>query len=269
MNAVALGLDRARTEVRTYFRAGDSVLFTFAFPVIMLLVFSTAFSELPDFGTAPGGAVVDAATYYLPGMIASGVLLSGVQGLAIDIAGERGDGTLKRLAGTPLPVASYLLGKAGQVLVTGLLQLVVLLAVATLVFGVDLPSEPAAWARFAGIWLLGITTTSLLGVALSRLPRSGRSASAVIVPVTVVLQFISGVYLPFSQLPGWLQGVASAFPLRWLAQGTRSVFLPPEFAAAEPGGTWGLGAVVLWLTVWLAAGLVVTRLTFRWIRQDD
>jgi len=197
------------------------------------------------------------------------VLLSGVQGLAIDIAGERGDGTLKRLAGTPLPVASYLLGKAGQVLVTGLLQLVVLLAVATLVFGVDLPREPAAWARFAGIWLLGITTTSLLGVALSRLPRSGRSASAVIVPVTVVLQFISGVYLPFSQLPGWLQAVASAFPLRWLAQGTRSVFLPPEFAAAEPGGTWGLGAVVLWLTVWLAAGLVVTRLTFRWIRQDD
>ena len=269
MTVLTLGLDRARTEVRTFFRAGDTVLFTFAFPVIMLLVFSTAFSELPDFGEAPDGSVVNAATYYLPGMIASGVLLIGVQSLAVDIAGERADGTMKRLASTPLPVASWFLGKIGQVLVTGALQLALLLAVAALAFGVDLPTDPGTWARFAGIWLLGLATTSLLGVALSRLPRSGRSATAVIVPITVVLQFVSGVYLPFSQLPGWLQSVASAFPLRWLAQGARSVFLPPEFAAAEPSGSWDLPSVVLWLGVWLVVGLGVTLVTFRWIRQDD
>ncbi len=57
----------------------------------------------------------------------------------------------------------------------------------------------------------------------------------------LVLQFISGVYLPFTQLPDWLQDVASVFPLRWMASGMRSVFLPSQFASAEPGGAWHLG----------------------------
>jgi len=48
----------------------------------------------------------------------------------------------------------------------------------------------------------------------------------------------------------------------------RSVFLPASFESAEPGGSWQLGWIAIVLLIWLIAGLVASRLTFRWIRKD-
>lgn len=265
---VTVGLSRVGYEIRSYFRQGDSVFFTFLFPLVMLTIFSVAFSNA-SFGKDAAGRSVSAAAYYLPGMLAAGVLLSGLQNMATDIAMEKSDGTLKRLAGTPLSVISYFIGKIGQVLVTGLLQAALLLVVARVLFGVALPTDPAHWVTFAWVFLLGVATCALLGIALSSVPRSGKSATAVIIPIVLVLQFISGVYITFSGLPSWLQNFASVFPLKWLAQGMRSVFLPSTFQAAEAGGSWNLAGVAIVLGIWLVAGLIVTRLTFRWIRKDS
>jgi ABC-2 type transport system permease protein len=263
-----LGGSRVVNEVRAYFRQGDSVFFTFLFPLVMLTIFSTAFSN-QSFGTDASGAEVSAAAYYLPGMLAAGLLLSGLQNLAVDIANERSDGTLKRLAGTPLPVVSYFIGKIGQVLVTGAAQAALLLLVAAVGFGVALPTEPEKWFTFAWVFVLGVTTSAVLGIALSRVPRSGKSATAVVIPIVLVLQFISGVYLGFSQLPEWLQNVAGIFPLKWLAQGMRAVFLPANYESEEPGGAWDLDGVLLATSLWFVVGLVVCRVTFRWIRKDS
>lgn len=267
MRTARLGITRIGYEVRGYFRQGDTVFFTFLFPLVMLLIFSVAFSEA-SFGRDADGGDVSAAEFYLPGMLAAGVLLSGLQNMSTDIALERSDGTLKRLAGSPLPVVSYFMGKIGQVLVTGVLQAALLIVVAALAFRVPLPTGPSAWGTFAWVFLLGVTTCAILGIALSRLPRSGKSATAVIIPIVLVLQFISGVYLAFSDLPEWLQNVASVFPLKWLAQGMRSVFLPETFEAIEPGGSWNLDGVLVATLIWLVVGTAVTRLTFRWIRKD-
>lgn len=259
------GVSRAGYEVRGYFRQGDTVFFTFLFPLLMLLIFSVAFTDA-TFG--PPGAELSAAEFYLPGMLAAGLLLSGLQNMSIDIAMEKGDGTLKRLGGTPLSPVSYFLGKLGQVLVTGILQSAVLILVAVVAFGVELPTSAERWLTFAWVFVLGVTTCALLGIALSALPRSGRSATAVVIPIVLVLQFISGVYIAFSGLPEWLQNVASVFPLKWLAQGMRAVFLPDAFEAVEAGGSWDLPGIALACGIWLVVGLVLARLTFRWIRKD-
>ncbi|MBX3100392.1 MAG: ABC transporter permease [Salinibacterium sp.] len=261
-----LGVSRIGYEVKTYFRQGDSVFFTFLFPLVMLTIFSVAFSE-QNFG--PDDAPLSAAAFYLPGMLAAGLLLSGLQNMAIDIAGEKGDGTLKRFAGTPLPVLSYFIGKIGQVFVTGVLQAVALLLVARFVFQVSLPTSFEAWLTFGWVFVLGVTTAAILGIALSGLPRSGKSATAVIIPIVLVLQFISGVYLNFAQLPSWLQNIASVFPLKWMAQGMRAVFLPEGYESIEVGGVWNLEGVALVTAIWLVVGLIVTRITFRWIRKDS
>ena len=180
------------------------------------------------------GNDVSAATFYLPGMLAAGVLLSGLQNLAIDIAMEKSDGTLKRLAGTPLSVISYFIGKIGQVLVTGVLQAALLI----LRRAVRLRGRRCRPSRRSGspspgcsCWASRPAPSS--GIGLSGLPRSGKSATAVIIPIVLVLQFISGVYLTFTSLPEWLQNVASVFPLKWLAQGMRSVFLPVDVRVAR------------------------------------
>jgi ABC-2 type transport system permease protein len=263
-----LGSSRIVYEVKTYFRQGDSVFFTFLFPLVFLTIFSVAFSNA-NFGKDAAGNTITAADYYLPGMLAAGLLLSGLQNMSIDIATEKSDGTLKRLGGTPLPVFSYFIGKIGQVLATGLLQAALLLLVAGTVFGVPLPSAPEKWVTFAWVFVLGVTTCAVLGIALSALPRSGKSATAVIIPITLILQFISGVYLPFSQLPAWLQNFAGFFPLKWLAQGMRSVFLPDSFKSVEQGASWDLPGVLMVTLIWLVVGLVLCRFTFRWIRKDS
>ena len=266
MNTLTLGASRITYEVRAYFRQGDTVFFTFLFPVVMLTIFAVAFSE-QNFGT--DDEPLWPRPYFLPGMLAAGLLLSGLQNLAVDIAGEKGDGTLKRLAGTPLPVLSYFIGKIGGAFVTAVLQALVLLLVARFAFGVELPTEWGSWLTFGWVFTLGVATSAVLGIALSGVPRSGKSATAVIIPIALVLQFISGVYLAFSQLPEWLQNVASVFPLKWMAQGMRAVFLPSYFEGAEVGGEWNLAGVAIVTAVWLVVGLVVTRLTFRWIRKDS
>ncbi len=263
-----IGASRIGYEVRAYFRQGDSVFFTFLFPLVMLTIFSVAFSE-GSFGQDADGNDVSAAAFYLPAMLAAGLLLSGLQNMAIDIAMEKSDGTLKRLAGTPLPVVSYFIGKIGQVFVTGTLQAALLIVVSATVFQVELPTEPEKWFTFAWVFVLGVTTSAILGIALSGLPRSGKSATAVIIPITLILQFISGVYLQFTMLPEWLQNVASVFPLKWMAQGMRSVFLPETFEVLEQGESWDLPGIALVLGLWLVVGLVLARFTFRWIRKDS
>jgi ABC-2 type transport system permease protein len=263
-----VGAARIGYETKGYFRSPDAVFFTFLFPVIMLGIFTAAFSSSGDIQPGPGAEGVSVGAYYLPGMLAAGLLLSGVQNLAVDIAGEKGDGTLKRLGGTPLSPVSYFIGKIGQVFVTGALQAALLLLVAATVLGIALPTTAEAWMTFAWVFVLGITTSALLGIALSAVPRSSKSATAVVIPIVLVLQFISGVYLQFSQLPEWMQNLASIFPLKWMAQGMRAVFLPDDFKVLEQNGEWDLGLVAIVLVAWLVVGLVVSRVTFRWIRRD-
>ncbi|KQQ08322.1 ABC transporter permease [Rathayibacter sp. Leaf296] len=263
-----LGAARARYEVRSYFRAPDQVFFTFLFPVLLLTIFSVAFGENAIMQANPQDPGITMAEYYVPGLVAAGILLSGVQNLGVDIAVERSDGTLKRLAGAPLPVLSYFLGKFGQVLVTSVAQTALLLVVAATAFSVELPTDGGRWATFTWIYLAGVATSAILGIAVSALPRSGKSATAVIVPPLLVLQFISGSYLSFTTLPDWLQNIASVFPLKWIAQGMRAVFLPADFEQLEVDGAWDLGGVAIVLAVWLVLGLLASRLTFRWIRRD-
>jgi ABC-2 type transport system permease protein len=268
LSTTTVGASRIGYETRSYFRSPDAVFFTFLFPVIMLGIFTAAFSSSGEIQPGPGAEGVSVGAYYLPGMLAAGMLLSGVQNLADEIAGEKSNGTLKRLGGTPLSPVSYFMGKIGQVFVTGALQAGLLLLVAATVLGIALPTTLDAWLTFAWVFVLGITTSALLGIALSALPRSGKSATAVVIPIVLILQFISGVYLQFSQLPEWMQNIASIFPLKWMAQGMRAVFLPDDFKVMEQNGEWDLGLVAIVLVAWLVVGLIVSRVTFRWIRRD-
>jgi ABC-2 type transport system permease protein len=214
---------------------------------------------------APG---VSFRQYFTAGMLATGVVLSSFQSLAIAIAVERDDGTLKRLRGTPMPPMAYFLGKIGLVIVTSLVQAAILLAAGRAFFGLTLPSGPQAWGRFGWVFLLGASAGTVLGIAFSAVPRSGKSASAIVSPVVIILQFISGVYFVFSQIPTWMQDIGALFPLKWLAQGMRSVFLPATFASREVGGSWQLPQVALVLAVWTVVGLLLCLRTFRWQRSD-
>src|SRR3954471_1206514 len=247
---------RASVELKEFFRQRESVVFTLLLPVLLLVVFGAVLDYDIGFG-------VTFTQYFMAGIIAAGILGASLQNMAISIATERSDGTLKSLAGTPMPRSAYFVGKVVQVLAVTVLIIAILLAVGGLAYGVDLPSG-SDWVTFVWVAALGSAACTLLGIAVSSLARNGRSASAMITPIALVLQFISGVFFQFSQVPTWLQTVAAIFPLKWMAQGLRSVFLPDVLAAQEPAGSWELGRVALVLAVWCAAGLALCVGTFRW-----
>jgi ABC-2 type transport system permease protein len=257
-----IGLARTRVEVKQFFRERDSMVFTFLFPVIMLFILGSAFSKTD----LPGG--VTFTQYFAAGMIATGIVLSSFQQLAISIAVERDDGTLKRLRGTPMPPAAFFIGKVGMVVLTSLIQTAILLAAGSLLFGLELPTSPDLWLRFAWIFLLGTASGTICGIAYSSVPRSAKSAGAVVSPVMIILQFVSGVYFVYSNLPSWMQQVGAIFPLKWLTEAMRSVFLPEDFKAQEVAKSWELPQTALVLTLWAVLGLLLCLRTFRWQRRD-
>jgi ABC-2 type transport system permease protein len=212
---------------------------------------------------------VSFAQYFVAGMIAAGLFGSSFQNLAIAIPIERDSGALKRLAGTPMPRSAYFVGKVVLVAVIALVQNALLLAIGVLFYDLELPAEADRWATYAWVSLLGVTACTLLGVAAASSVRNGKTAPAVISPIAIVLQFISGVFFVFSELPAWMQTIAAVFPLKWMTQGMRSVFLPDSYAAQEPAGTWERGRIAVVLTVWCVVGLVVAVRTFRWRNKAD
>lgn len=263
-SAVAIGADRTLLELKMYFREKEAVFFSFLFPILMLTLFAVVFAGSYDGPTKADG--VKSAQFFLPGMIAAGIVLTSFQATALSVATERDDGSLKRLRSTPMPAVSFFLGKVGLVISTSLAQTAILLLVARFAFGVPLPSDGDRWLTFAWVFVLGVASGTVLGIAYSSLA-SARSAGTVVIGPVLILQFISGVYLPFQDIPGWLKDIASVFPLKWVAQGMRSVFLPESWGVLEMGGGWEHGRTALVLAAWFVGSLVVCVLTFRWYRR--
>jgi len=257
-----LGLRQGVVEVKQFLRNRMQVVFTMAFPLIMIVIFGLIFNG--DLGDG-----VKFTQYFVTGMIASGLMATGFQALAIQIPIERDRGVLKRLRGSPMPRSVYFIGKIIMVLVVDILESIILLIFAAIFFALRLPPTAFAWFTFAWVGLLGVIAFTLCGIAFSSLVRSGRSAPAMVTPVALVLQFISGVFFVFTQLPTGMQQVAALFPLKWMCQGMRSVFLPATFAHQEAAGTWELGKVALVLGAWCVGGLLLCLGTFRWSTKRD
>lgn len=257
-----LALRQGRLEITQFLRSRESVVFTMGFPIIMILIFAAIFSN----EIVPG---VSYTQYFITGMIATGLMTVSFQNLGIWIPIERDRGVLKRYRGTPMPKWVWFAGKVIMVVVIGVAETALLLTVSVALFDLDLPTTAAKWLTFGWVSVLGVTACTLCGIAISSLARTARSGSAVVTPVTLVLQFISGVFFVFTSLPNWMQQVAALFPLKWMCQGLRSVFLPESFGAREPGGSFELGRVALVLTLWCVIGLVLCLTTFRWTTKRD
>jgi ABC-2 type transport system permease protein len=262
--ALTIGLRRVGIELKQFFRDREAAVFTFALPVMLMVIFGSVFGN-QDLGRSG----ISFAQYFVAGMIASGVLYTSFQNLAIAIPQERDDGTLKRLQGMPMPRSAYFIGKIGLVVVAYVAQVTALLLVGALLYDVTIPTDPSRWFTFAWLSVLGLVSCTLCGIAFSSVPRGGKGAGAVVSPIVLVLQFTSGVFFVFTQLPHWMQVFASFFPLKWLTQGMRYVFLPDGAKVVEAAGQWELPKVAAVLVVWCVIGLVWALFAFRWQRRGE
>src|SRR5919108_3929129 len=104
MRDVALTVRQVRFTNRGFWRTPASAFFTFAFPLMFLVIFTALFGGTTNtpFGTIKG------ATYYIPAIGAFSIITATFTNLAINVTFARDAGTLKRIRGTPMPAMGYL-----------------------------------------------------------------------------------------------------------------------------------------------------------------
>jgi len=256
--------DRSTFELRTTLRDGRTIMFSMLLPIFLLVIFGSVFHHAKI-----GRGDVSFAQYFVAGLLASGMLYSAFQLLAISVPEERSNGTLKRIVGSPMPRSAYFVGKFTVCVFIYTFQVIFLLGIGHVMYGIHIPSTPSSWLTFAWVSLLGLTSAALLGIAFSSIAKDGRAASALAAPLVLYFQFTSGVYFVYTSLPSWMQSVAAFFPLKWMAQSMRGVFLPASFAANETGHSFQFAHAAIILGAWTVIGVLLCRYTFRWVPKGS
>lgn len=250
MSDSRLVLHQSRYEIRAFVRDPAATFFTLALPVLFLLLFVTIFgSETLESG-------VETSTYYVPGIAALAVVSATFVNLSITLTQQRETGILKRLRGTPLPPWVFLAGRLVTAVVLGLLMAALLVVLGRVLYGVALPGSTAV--GFAVALVVGAAAFCVLGVAVTALIPTEAAAPAVANAVTLPLFFVSGIFIPAENIPGWLLAIADVFPIKPFADALFTAFDP---ATSGAGLAWADLAVV---AAWGAAGALVASRTFRW-----
>ncbi|WNV76140.1 ABC transporter permease [Geodermatophilus sp. DSM 44513] len=199
----------------------------------------------------------------LPGILAALVAFTAVFNCAFALAMEREDGTLLRHRLVPHGLRGYVTGQVTHHSLNLLPTLLVVLVPSALLFEGVVPAGAGGWLTVAWVLALGLLATLPAGLVLGSLvPDVQKVGTWGLLPVLVTTA-ISGVFFPVQLLWGWLQGVAQVFPTYWIGLGLRSGSLPGSAAALELGGSWRTPQVVLVLTAWAVAGLLVAPVVLR------
>jgi ABC-2 type transport system permease protein len=257
MNAVALVLHQFRYDQKTFWRDPASVFFAVLLPIIFLLIFATIFGDDPI--DELGG--VRTTTYYVPAIITLAVISATMVSPAISITQDREGGVLKRVRGTPLPSWVFIAGRVGNAIVVSLLMTVLVAVLGNLIYDVAIPGKtlPAVLITL----VVGAAAFNCMGIALTVAIPSEDAAPAVTNAFALPLYFISGIFIPETEIPDGVLAVADVFPFRH--------FFEAFFAAFDPG-TAGTGIELGDLGIvaaWGAVGLVVAALWFRWTPRSE
>ncbi|MER6530743.1 ABC transporter permease [Streptomyces sp. NPDC001508] len=236
---------QAAFETRLLLRNGEQLLLTVVIPTLLLVLFSSV--DIVDTGA---GRAVDFLT---PGILALAVMSTAFTGQAIATGFERRYGVLKRLASSPLPRWGLMTAKTASVLVTEVLQVVLLTAIA---FALGWSPHGGAGTVAAVLLLLVLGTAAFSGLGL--LMAGTLKAEATLAAANLVFLLLlvgGGVIVPLDKFPSGVQDVLALLPVTALSDGLRDVL---QHGAGMPWGDLGI------LAGWAVVGLAAAGRFFRW-----
>jgi ABC-2 type transport system permease protein len=251
LHAARIGLGRGWTEFRHYLTSPQDLawnLFVVVVFVVVLLFQRDARIE---------GTALPLAMLTLPGILGMWVAVGGFQGAAGALAVEREDGTLLRAKAVPQGMVGYLVGRIVSVSLAIVFTLGLVFAAGLVLVPELAAGARSGWPTLAWVLALGLLATLPWGAVIGSLVKSPNSAFGLAMLPTLGLAAISGIFYPIAALPGWVQGVAQAFPVYWLGLGIRSALLPDAAAAVELTGSWRHLETAAVLGAWALAGLLI------------
>jgi ABC-2 type transport system permease protein len=194
-------------EMARQLRNARSLVFTFAIPVIMLLIFGGTY-----------GALYDQAAH-LPWIIVTTVQMGGYGAMmaalaqAFTIVNERSVGWNRQLRITPLSGTGYLITKVAAALVVGLLSIAVVMTVAITVLHAHLSVQGWLMAGL-GLWV-GIIPFALIAILIGQFAKP-EFAQPLFMVTFLGLAILGGLWVPLDILPHWVSNVAQVAPSYWL-----------------------------------------------------
>lgn len=241
-----------RADLKVFVRNPAAMFFTAILPVVFLTLFVAIFGNerAAEFGN------IRVATLQVPAFIALAVVSASFVGLAIGLTRLREDGVLKRIRGTPAAPWLVFAGRIGTAIVSALVVTVILCAIGAVGFGVAIPTATLPGLLVA--LLVGAGSFCALGIAFTRLIPSEESAPAMTNAVVLPLYFISGVFVPVSELPDALRSIADVLPVKPFVDALTVAFDPRTTGVGLAGGD------LLVLAAWGAAGLALAVRSFGW-----
>ena len=252
MSAARLALRQARFEHISFWRNPAAAFFTFAFPVLFLVVITALLGN--GTATLPNGLEAKASSYYIASIVSFSVITATFTNLAMGTTIARDSGILKRIKGTPMPTTAYLLGRVlSSLTVTGIL-IVLVLAFGAVVYDVSLPSDTAG--AFLVTTAIGAASFCALGLAVRTIIPNADAAPAIVNAIILPLLFVSGVFIPIDDAPAWIEAIAEIFPVRHYLVASIDSFL-------GVGNGWNVTALVV-LSLWGLFGLLVAMRWFSW-----
>jgi ABC-2 type transport system permease protein len=254
MPDVRLVVVQVRFQLTSLARNRRALIFGTIFPIVLLVMFNSVFVSEND-TVDIAGATVTAHAYFTAAMIAYAVLGAGFNQLAIGLVGQRESGQLKRLRGTPVPTWTFVVATVLRVVLSTSATALVLLAIGRFAYDVQVTAE--ALAEVIVYVLLGTATMCAIGIAATTVLTDIESASAALPFAAVLLAFISGIFVPVDQLPGWLADIGRIFPLYHLAAGLQRALGTAGDTALDAGD-------VAALALWALGGIAFAARRFRW-----
>jgi ABC-2 type transport system permease protein len=253
VSAAALTLRQLRYDQKSFWRNPQYVFFTVIQPLIFLFIFVSVFGNKT---TLVDGHLIKRSTYYVPAITTLAVMSATFFNLTISLTRLRELGILKRVRSTPLPPQVFLAGRIGTSMTVSVLLVVLLLALGKTVYGVTVPTH----TMLAGLVTVLVASASLscLAFAVTAFVPSEDAAAPIANVIMLPLMFISGIFIPKSEIPASMQDVANVFPVEHIFESLLRVFDP---AATGAGFAWGHLAVI---AAWGCAGAAVAMWRFRW-----
>ncbi|HTR88904.1 MAG TPA: ABC transporter permease [Solirubrobacteraceae bacterium] len=258
MSDLALTLRQMRYDQKGFWRNPQYVFFTVIQPLIFLFIFVSVFGNKT---TLVDGHLIKRSTYYVPAILTLAVMSATFFNLTISLSRLREAGILKRVRSTPLPPGMFLAGRIGTSITVSFLLVVLMLAMGRFVYGVTLPTHTA----LAGVVtvLVGAAALSCLAFAVTAFVPSEDAAAPIANVIMLPLMFISGIFIPNSEIPASMQDVANVFPVKHIFEALLKVFDP----ATTGSGLAGKDLAVI--ALWGVAGALVAIWRFRWTPSGE
>ena len=253
MSDLALALRQVRYESRSFWRNPAAAFFTFVLPLMFLVIFNAIFGN-EEIELAGGTA--QTSTFYVPAIAALSVISACYTNIAIGVAFSRDQGLLKRVRGTPLPAWAYMFGRVVQATFIAILLVVIVTAAGAVFYDVDVSSNTLP--AFVVTVALGAAVFCALGLAVTAAIPNADAAPAVANATILPLLFVSDVFLPLEDAPGWFKAIGIVFPVRHFSEAMQTAFNPFETGAGFELGHLGV------MALWGAFGLLAAIRFFSW-----